>query len=80
MRPMVLTIDTVANVCILCGRDDMERREPPPEVVEVLPFKHPKKARTCPGCQRPNLKFTGKCQRCITRTRKGLDLVTGAKL
>lgn len=83
MRPMMLTVETCANVCILCGRDDLPRQighvpEEPDQAqlapVSVKPWKAP---RTCPGCQRPGLIFSGKCQRCYTRESKGLDLITG---
>lgn len=75
-----LSIDTYAHVCMLCGRDDLPRRvatgidadgAPAPIKPKVM------KRKTCPGCYRPGLIFTGKCGRCRERIKRGLDLVTG---
>lgn len=77
-----LTIDTDAYVCIICGRDNLPRKEAAPESDEDMApsihrSPHHKQRRTCPGCGRPNLIFSGRCQRCQYRAKRGLDLVTG---
>lgn len=85
MVPRQLTCDTVAHVCVNCGRDNLPRRAPgaddithgPKPVVDTAKKPLWETPRTCPGCGRPGLIFTGKCGRCSARKKHGLDLVTG---
>jgi hypothetical protein len=83
MQEKRLSIDTTAHICLLCGRDDIPRKAfvdgcelkastQGTAIVELV-----KTPRTCPGCGRRNLIFSGRCQRCRYRAERGLDLVTG---
>ncbi len=86
MRLMQLTMDTEAHVCIMCGRDNLPRKQPidepevDPETITTPSIRVTKVRRTCPGCGRDGLKFSGKCGRCVDREKHGLDLVTGKPL
>lgn len=86
MRLMRLTMDTEAHVCIMCGRDNMPRKQPvsepelDPETISTPSIRVTKIRRTCPGCGREGLKFSGKCGRCVDREKHGLDLITGKPL
>lgn len=78
-----LSYETEARVCILCGRDDIPRQTvvglPAEIAVEAVSIAIPanKRRRTCPGCSRDGLIFSGSCQRCRWRAARGLDLITG---
>ncbi|MFZ2949536.1 MAG: hypothetical protein WA003_08625 [Desulfuromonadaceae bacterium] len=83
-----LTCDTEAHVCVNCGRDNMPRRAPGADDITTGPKPGPTSTaknpwetpRTCPGCSRSGLIFSGRCGRCVDRKKRGLNLVTGLPL
>lgn len=82
MQMKRLSYDTEAHVCILCGRDDLPRRTPTrsdnfAEPIVSVTIRACERPRTCPGCGRDGLIFSGKCGRCRWRAKRSRDLITG---
>lgn len=77
MQSRQLTVDTDANVCISCGRDDIPRRqsttkdrEEDVKAVEVVGL-----YQVCKLCHREIKTYGGVCSRCRYRMDKGLEPV-----
>lgn len=75
------------RICILCGRDDIEKRAPALRDQEdeskdtVKDWFAPRYfAGTCALCQREVQIMNGVCLRCRRRTKEGRELITPVKI
>jgi len=88
MQLKLVAMDTEIHICLLCGRDNLPRRvSTESDIQDKIGARVTKSGkrpcelpRTCPGCGRGGLIFSGHCQRCRDREKRGLDLITGKPL